>query len=259
MIDLNGRIALVTGGSRGIGGAVVRQMARAGARVVFSYTVNTPAARAVESAVLAERAEGARGGEAIAVQADVSVREEAESVVEEAHARFGGIDILVNNAGIWNEEPIPIDEMTDNEWDHMMAVNLRGVFMTIRAAVPRMKERASGRIINVASTAGQRGEAFHSHYAASKAALFGLTKSLAAELAPHGILVTAVAPGWVDTEMSSAPLAGADREKILGSIVLGRPGTAEEIAGAILFLSSDLATYLTGCTVSVNGGSVLCV
>ena len=241
MIDLNGRIALVTGGSRGIGGAVVRQMARAGAKVVFSYTVNTPAARAVESAVMAEGAE------------------EAESVVEEAHARFGGIDILVNNAGIWNEEPIPIDEMTDNEWDHMMAVNLRGAFMTIRAAVPRMKERASGRIINVASTAGQRGEAFHSHYAASKAALFGLTKSLAAELAPHGILVTAVAPGWVDTEMSSAPLAGADREKILGSIVLGRPGTAEDIAGAILFLSSDLATYLTGCTVSVNGGSVLCV
>jgi 3-oxoacyl-[acyl-carrier protein] reductase len=253
MIDFKDRVAVVTGGSRGIGASVVRGFARGGGRVVFSYTVNTPAARSVEAEV------SAAGGEAIAVQADVSVREESESLVEEATARYGRIDVLVNNAGVWNETPIPIEEMTDDEWDRMMAINLRGVFTTIRAAVPHMKEQRSGRIINVSSTAGQRGEAFHSHYAASKAALFGLTKSLAVELAPHGILVTTVAPGWVDTDMSAVALRTDDRAKVEKTITLGRAGTADEVAGAILFLASDLATYMTACTVSVNGGSVLCV
>jgi 3-oxoacyl-[acyl-carrier protein] reductase len=253
MIDLNEQVAVVTGGSRGIGAATVRQLVKAGARVVFSYSVNTPAAQALEAELAGDRAQ------VVAVQADVAVREEAESVVEEAQARFGKIDILVNNAGIWNEVPIPIEEMTDDEWDRMMAVNLKGPFTMIRAAVPRMKERRAGRIINVASTAGQRGEAFHAHYAASKAALFGLTKSLAAELGPSGILVTSVAPGWIDTEMSAGALAGSDRAKIHDTIVLGRPGRPEEIAGAILFLASDMSTYLTGSTISVNGGSVLCV
>ena len=192
------------------------------------------------------------------VNADISRRDEAESLVEEAQARCGAIDILVNNAGVWNEEPIPIEEMTDDEWDRMFAINLKGMFMTIRAAVPGMKERRSGRIINLASTAGQRGEAFHAHYAATKAAILGLTKSLAAELAPHGILVNAVAPGWVDTDMSAGPLRGPDRARIDQTIVLRRPGTADEIAGAILFLASPLANYMTGSTVSVNGGSVLC-
>lgn len=254
MIDLTGRVAVVTGGSRGIGRATVRGLAGAGARVIFSYTVDTPAARSIETEV-AEM----RKGSAHSVQADVSNRDEAESVIEEAQTRYGAIDVLINNAGVWNSSPIPIEEMTDGEWDQMMAVNLKGVFTTIRAAVPRMKERKSGRIINVSSTAGQRGEAFHAHYAASKAALLGLTKSLAAELAPHNILVNAVAPGWVDTDMSAGALAGADHDKIRESIVLGRPGTADEVAGAILFLASDLSTYLTGSTLSVNGGSVLCV
>lgn len=253
MIDLTGMVAIVTGGSRGIGRAVVKQMAQAGAKVVFSYASDLPAARSIVAEV-----EGA-GGTAVMVPADVSRRDEAESVVEEAQARFGKIDVLVNNAGIWNARDIPIEEMTDDEWDHMMAVNLKGVFVTIRAAVPYMKERRSGRLINVSSTAGQRGEAFHAHYAATKSAVLGLTKSLAAELAPSGILVNAVAPGWVDTDMSAGPLRGPDRARIDQTIILRRPGTADEIAGAVLFLASPLSSYMTGATLSVNGGSVLCV
>jgi 3-oxoacyl-[acyl-carrier protein] reductase len=253
MIDLSGEVAIVTGGSRGIGRSVVKHLAKAGAKVVFSYASDLPAARSVVAEVEAD------GGTAIMVPADVSRRAEAESVVEEAHARFGKIDILVNNAGIWNARDIPIEEMTDEEWDQMMAVNLKGMFVTIRAAVPFMKERRSGRLINVSSTAGQRGEAFHAHYAASKSAVLGLTKSLAAELAPSGILVNAVAPGWVDTDMSAGPLRGPDRARIDQTIVLRRPGTADEIAGAVLFLASPFSNYMTGATLSVNGGSVLCV
>jgi len=253
MIDLKDTVAVVTGGSRGIGRSVVKQMTAAGAKVVFSYASDLPAARSIAAEV------ESAGGTAIAVPADVSRREEAESVVEEAQARFGKIDVLVNNAGIWNTRDIPIEEMTDEEWDGMMAVNLRGMFLTIRAAVPMMKERRSGRLINVSSTAGQRGEAFHAHYAASKSAVLGLTKSLAAELAPSGILVNAVAPGWVDTDMSAGPLRGPDRARIDQTITLRRPGTADEIAGAVLFLASPLSSYMTGATVSVNGGSVLCV
>jgi 3-oxoacyl-[acyl-carrier protein] reductase len=253
MIDLRDSVAVVTGGSRGIGREIVLLMVKAGAKVVFSYAKDLPSATSVQ-------AEAAKlGGEALKVAADVSRREEAESLVEEAQTRFGRIDILVNNAGVWNEAPIPIEEMTDDEWDRMMNINLRGLFMTIRAAVPGMKERKSGRLINIASTAGQRGEAFHAHYAASKAAILGLTKSLAAELAPSGIRVNAVAPGWVDTDMSAGPLRGTARGKIDETILLRRPGAPEEIAGAVLFLASPLSNYMTGSTVSVNGGSVLCV
>jgi 3-oxoacyl-[acyl-carrier protein] reductase len=253
MIDLKGTVAVVTGGSRGIGRSVVKQMTGAGAKVVFSYASDMPAARSLVAEV------ESAGGTAVAVAADLARREEAESIVEDAQTRFGQVDVLVNNAGIWNSRDIPIEEMTDEEWDHMMAVNLKGMFHTIRCAVPMMKERRRGRIVNVASTAGQRGEAFHAHYAATKAAVFGLTKSLAAELAPYGILVNTVAPGWVDTDMSAEPLHGPDRARIDQTIVLRRPGTADEIAGAILFLSSPLCSYMTGATISVNGGSVLCV
>jgi 3-oxoacyl-[acyl-carrier protein] reductase len=252
MIQLTDQVAVVTGGSRGIGRAAVRLLSDAGARVVFSFHTDLPAAHALEKEV------SESGRDIRSVQADVRHREEAEMLIEEAQGRYGRIDILVANAGIWNAQPIALDEMTDEEWSETIDVNLRGVFYVIRPALGRMKERRSGRIIIVSSTAGQRGEAFHAHYAASKSGLIGLTKSLAVELAPHGVLVNCVAPGWVDTDMSSPALRGAEGPPVLSTIPMGRPGTPEEIAGAVLFLASPLAGYITGEVLNVNGGSVLC-
>jgi 3-oxoacyl-[acyl-carrier protein] reductase len=249
MIDLSGKSAVVTGGSRGIGRACCLALARAGARVCVNYRVESPSA---ELAV--EEIENG-GGEAFALAADVSRREEADMLVDEAVHRFGGLDILVNNAGIWKGSPV--DEMTDAEWEETMAINMTGTFFCTRAAVPFMKNARWGRIINVSSTAGQRGEAFHSHYAASKGAMISFTKSLAVELAPHGITVNCVAPGWVATDMSRESLLGPEREAILATIPLGRVARPEEIAGAVAFLASDLASFVTGEILNVNGGAVL--
>ena len=176
-------------------------------------------------------------------------------IVDETVARFGGIDILVTNAGIWKASPV--EELSDGEWSEMLAINLTGVFHCVRAAVPAMKEARSGRIVTISSTAGQRGEAFHAHYAATKGALISMTKSLAAELAPHGILVNCVAPGWTVTDMTREDLLGPRRDEILKTIPLGRAATPEEIAGAVAFLCSDLATFITGEILNVNGGAVL--
>jgi 3-oxoacyl-[acyl-carrier protein] reductase len=249
MIDLTGKSALVTGGSRGIGRACCLMLARAGASVAVNYRVETPSAE-----LLVEEIERL-GSEAFALAADVATRADAEMLVDETVARFGGIDILVNNAGIWKSSPI--EEMSDAEWAEMLGVNLTGVFHCTRAAVPPMKEARSGRIINIASTAGQRGEAFCSHYAATKGALISFTKSLAAELAPDGILVNCVAPGWVVTDMTREDLMGARRESILSTIPLSRAGTPDEIAGAVLYLASELSTFVTGEILNVNGGAVL--
>ena len=249
MIDLTGKSALVTGGARGIGRACCLMLARAGASVAVNYRVESPSAN-----LLVDEIESA-GGEAFALAADVTKREEAEMLVDETVARFGSIDILVNNAGIWKSSPI--EEMSDGEWDEMVGVNLRGTFNCIRAAVPPMKEARSGRIINISSTAGQRGEAFSSHYAATKGAVISLTKSLAVELAPFGILVNCVAPGWVVTDMTRDDLLGARRESILQTIPLARAATPDEIAGSVAFLSSELATFITGEILNVNGGAVL--
>jgi len=249
MIDLTGKSALVTGGARGIGRAVCLMLARAGASIAVNYRVESPSAN-----LLVDEIEAA-GGEAFALSADVSKRAEAEMVVDETVSRFGAIDILVNNAGIWKSSPI--EEMSDAEWEEMIAVNQTGTFNCIRAAVPPMKEVRSGRIINISSTAGQRGESFSSHYAATKGAVISLTKSLAVELAPFGILVNCVAPGWVVTDMTRDDLLGARRESILQTIPLARAGTPEEIAGAVLYLASDLATFVTGEVLNVNGGAVL--
>jgi 3-oxoacyl-[acyl-carrier protein] reductase len=249
MIDLTGKSALVTGGARGIGRACCLMLARAGASVAVNYRVETPSAE-----MLVDEIE-AIGGEAFALAADVSKRPDAEMLVDETVARFGSIDILVNNAGIWKGSPI--EEMSDAEWDEMIAVNLTGTFNCTRAAVPPMKEARSGRIINISSTAGQRGEAFCSHYAATKGAVISFTKSLASELAPHGILVNCVAPGWVVTDMTRDDLLGARRESILQTIPLARAGTADEIAGAVLYLASELSTFVTGEVLNVNGGAVL--
>jgi 3-oxoacyl-[acyl-carrier protein] reductase len=217
MIELHGRSALVTGGSRGIGRACCLALARAGAKVAVNYRVETPSAN-----LLVEEIEAA-GGEAFALSADVSQRTDAEMLVDETVARFGGIDILVNNAGIW--KGAPVEEISDGEWAEMLAINLTGSFHCVRAAVPPMKEARSGRIVSISSTAGQRGEANHAHYAATKGAVIALTKSLAVELAPFGILVNAVAPGWTVTDMTREDLLGPRREGILKTIPLGRAAT----------------------------------
>jgi 3-oxoacyl-[acyl-carrier protein] reductase len=255
-LDLAGQVALVTGGSRGIGRAVVEHLSEAGARVVFSYRRDAAAARAVT------RAGEGRGGVAVAVRADAARPAGGPALVRAALKRFGRIDILVNNAGIW-EPPggIALEKLSAAQWRRTMAVNLDGVFHVTRAVIPAMKRRRGGRIVMVASTAGQRGEERHGDYAASKGALISLTKSLAVELGKWGILVNAVAPWWVDTDMSHGAIVQGKRDGTLftgESSPLGRVATADEIAGPILFLCSDLATFVTGEILNVNGGSVLC-
>jgi len=250
MIDLNGKSAVVTGGSRGIGEACSRLLARAGARVLINYRVERASAERLVASIVAD------GGEAIAVGADVSLADEAEMLVGEAADRFGGPDILVNNAGVWKGSPI--EEMTDGEWNEMIGINLTGTFNVIRAVVPYMKAAKSGTIINISSTAGQRGESGHSHYAATKGGVISLTKSLAVELAGDGIRTNCVAPGWVETDMSRQALEGDEGPAIRRAIPLGRPGRADEVAGAVLFLASGLSTFVNGEVLNVNGGAVLC-
>ena len=211
-----------------------------------------------EGAAEGVRAIEAAGGKARAFAGDLSRWERAEGLVREVERDLGPIDVVVLNHGIW--KCAPIDLMTQGEYTEMMNVNLRGVFAIAGAAVRSM--RAGGRrgaIVLVASTAGQRGEAEHAHYAASKGAIISLTKSLASELAADGIRVNCVAPGWVATPMSEPSLADPDeRAKVLATIPLGRVGTPEEIAAPIAFVASDLASFMTGEIVNVNGGAVLC-
>ena len=249
MIDLQGRVALVTGGSRGIGKACCELLARAGARVAVNYRVERPWAE-----LLVQKIEES-GGEAFALSADVALADDANMMVDETVDRFGRIDILVNNAGICKGDPV--EEISDGEWNEMIGINLTGTFNMIRATVPYMKSSGGGRIINISSTAGQRGEALHSHYAATKGAVISLTKSLAVELAGDGILTNCVAPGWVETDMTEDALEQG-RDTIAAVIPLGRVANPEEIGGAVLFLASDLATFVNGEILNVNGGAVLC-
>lgn len=257
MISLAGRVAVVTGGSRGIGAATVKLFAAAGAHVVFSYHRQGRAAEQVASQARAN------GIEVVPLRADLTRMADARRLIQTALRRFRRLDILVANAGIWNVEDIPIEKLTERQWDEMMAVNLKSVYSVIHYAVPAMKRhvarfRRPARIIAISSTAGQRGEAFHDHYAASKGAIISLVKGLSTELAPHRILVNCVAPGWVDTDMSRPVLrTRAQRRWVLRQIPLGRVATPEEIAGPILFLASDLASFMTGEIVNVNGGAVL--
>ena len=250
MLTLEGKAALVTGGSRGIGRAICAHFGLLGARVAVNYVRDEAAAQAAVAEV--ERA----GGEAFAVRADVSRPDEAGRLVDETVACFGALDIVVINQGIWKRAPIA--EMTPEQWNETLQVNLGGAYAVCHHAARVMIPRRTGSIVTIASTAGQRGEANYSHYAASKGALLAFTRSLASELAPHGIRVNAVSPGWVLTDMTRHVFDDpALREQALGPIPLGRPGTPDEIAGPVAFLASDLASFIYGEVLCVNGGAVM--
>ncbi len=251
MINLEGKKALITGGSRGIGRATALFFARAGADVAINYVRNEAAAEEVRKKI------ESIGRECLAVKADISQEEQARSLVERVTATWGRVDCLVNNAGIWTYGEM--GRMTRETWEETMRLNLDAVFYVINAVVPVMQANGGGSIINVSSTAAVRGEAYHSHYAASKGALHSLSKSLAVELAPYGIRVNCVAPGWVDTDMCAEVFSDPEfRKSVENSIPLRRIPGPEDIAGPILFLASDLARHITGTIIHVNGGAVLC-
>jgi 3-oxoacyl-[acyl-carrier protein] reductase len=250
MIDLSARRVLVTGASKGIGAACARMFARAGAAVAVHYRSDRAGAERVVADAIAA------GARAVPLQAELSTWDEGERLVDAAHGALGGLDVAVMNHGIW--KGAGIDEMTEAQYDEMMDINLRASMAIAGAAARRMKPQRSGRLIFIASTAGQRGEAMHSHYAASKGAIISLTKSLAPELAPWGILVNCVAPGWVDTPMSAGTMGDEKlRNEVFATIPLRRVGTPEEIAGPVVFLASELANFVTGEIFNVNGGAVL--
>jgi 3-oxoacyl-[acyl-carrier protein] reductase len=265
-LSLENKVALITGGSRGIGAAAVRLFRQAGARVGFNYR----SARETAESLAAEC-----GGPAtcVAFSHGLSSPEDGRALVRRTVDHFGRIDILVANHGIWESQDAPIATMSDSQWRTTLAINLDSVFGLIQAAVAQMQlqiqEQPSTKgapaaslgpanIVLVSSTAGQRSEAFHADYAASKGAVISMTKGLATELAPHGIRVNCVAPGWVATEMSAPALNDAPtRDRVLSLIPLGRPADPMEIAGPILFLCTPLAGFMTGEIVNVNGGAVL--
>jgi 3-oxoacyl-[acyl-carrier protein] reductase len=250
-IGLADKVAIVTGGSRGIGRAVVSLLASCGTHVVVNYVKDETAATAVVNLAQSHNVK------ARAIQADVSKLGDAERLLQETVEHFGRVDFLICNAGIW--EGAPVESITEELWDRTIEINLKGTWTVCRAAVPIMKQQRSGRIVIVSSTAGQRGEASVSNYAASKGGQISFTKSLAPELGPFGINVNCVAPGWVDTDMTTDALADtALHESITKGIPLGRVARPEDIAGAIAFLCSEWANHITGEILNVNGGSVLC-
>jgi len=250
VIDLKGRRALVTGGSRGIGAATARLLAQAGADVVIGYRSRAEAAGVVVDEL---RALGVR---ASSCAADISTRDGAERLVDAAVAELGGVDLFIANAGVWPPIDAGVAEMGDAQWLNTMRENVDSVFYTTRAVARVISN--GGRIVLVSSTAGQRGEAFHADYGASKGAVISFTKSIAVELAPRDITVNSVAPGWVDTEMVANALVEVGGERIKRAIPLGRVASATDIAGPIVFLCSHLARHITGEVLNVNGGSVLC-
>ncbi len=254
-LSLAGRVALVTGGSRGIGAATVRLFVHAGAKVVFNYRSAAADAECLVAECGPEHCH--------AVACDLTGTDTAENLVRAAVERFGRLDILVANHGVWPAQDSAVERMDDAQWRNTLAVNLDSVFALVKYSVAQMKTQpqlgpARGHIVLVSSTSGQRGEAFHMDYSATKGALISMTKSLSSELIGQGIYTNCVAPGWVDTDMSHAtlqdPVAGAT---IRATIPLGRAGTPEEIAGPILFLCTPLAGFVSGEIFNVNGGAVL--
>ena len=254
-LSLSNKVALITGGSRGIGAATVRLFAAAGAKVVFNYQK----AKAQADALAKECGEA----NCHAVASNLNDAESARILVAETVKHFGRLDILVANHGVWPAQDLPIDKMTNEQWRSTLAINLDSVFGLVKYSVAQMKAQpktgsATGYIVLISSTSGQRGEAFHVDYSASKGALISMTKTLSSELATAGIYVNSVAPGWVDTDLSRAALDDPKSgEEIRREIPMGRVGTPEEIAGPVLFLCTEYASFITGEIFNVNGGAVL--
>jgi 3-oxoacyl-[acyl-carrier protein] reductase len=254
-LSLANEVALITGGSRGIGAATVRLFAAAGAKVIFNYQQARVQAEALAKECGEENCR--------ALQSDLNSAGSAAALVAEAAKQFGRIDILVANHGVWPAEDVAIESMTTEQWRNTLSINLESVFGLIKHTVAQIKSQprqgaAAGHIVLISSTSAQRGEAYHCDYSASKGALISMTKGLSTELAPAGIYVNTVAPGWVDTDMSRPALDDAKvAPGILGKIPLGRVGTPEEIAGPILFLCTSYAGFITGEIFNVNGGAVL--
>jgi 3-oxoacyl-[acyl-carrier protein] reductase len=254
-ISLSGKVALITGGSRGIGAAAVRMFVEAGAKVVFNYQkAKGPAEQLVKEL-------GADNCAATAC--DLSGTQTAQQLVNAAIERFGRLDIMVANHGVWPPEDAPVDRLSDEQWHSTVAINLDSVFSLVKHSVAQMKKqrksgKAAGHIVLVSSTAGQRGEAFHCDYAATKGAIISMVKGLSTELALDGIYVNCVAPGWVATDMSAPSLSDPKLSAtVLAKIPLGRVATPEEIAAPILFLCTPHAGFITGEIFNVNGGAVL--
>ncbi len=252
VLSLENRVAVVTGGSRGIGAAIVRLFVQAGARVIFNYQ---------RAAAEAEKLAAELGGPqcCVAVKADLNSSEAARTLVEAAVQRFGRLDIVVGNHGVWPPHDAPVDQMSDQQWRSTLAINLDSLFGLVKYGVAQMKkQRSGGHVVLISSTAGQRGEAFHCDYAASKGAIISMVKGLSTELAAHKIYVNCVAPGWVETEMAAPALHDPEISKrVFAAIPLGRAGKPEEIAAAVLFLCTPHAGFITGEIMNVNGGAVL--
>ena len=245
---LEGKIALVTGGSRGIGRAIAIRLAEEGAKVAVNYAGNQAAAEEVKSVI------EAKGGTALLVQADVSDSTAAADMVTRVHEELGGLDILVNNAGITRDTLLM--RMKDEDFDAVISTNLKGIYACTKAAAKFMTKQRSGRIVNLSSVVGEIGNVGQTNYAAAKARVIGFSKAAAKEFAPRGVTVNVVAPGFIDTDMT-AVLKDAIREKIAQGIPLGALGKPEHVADAVLFLVSDAASYITGQTLNVDGGMVM--
>ncbi len=246
---LDERVALVTGGSRGIGRAVALALADAGARVIINYAGNLTAANAVVEQITT------CGGEALAIQADVALAAQVDEMMQQALTRFERLDILVNNAGIARDNLIV--RMKEEEWDQVLDTNLKGVYLCSKAVARPMMKQRYGRIINISSVVGRIGNAGQVNYAAAKAGIFGITKSLAKELGSRNITVNAIAPGYIATDMT-AGLSETVKEELQRQIPLQRLGNPEDIAAAVVFLASEAAGYISGQTLGVDGGMAMC-